>query len=260
MPFQLHIRQNIEATAEHFARSEVRDYDAATVRVGSAPDAECRIEASGFSPEHFILERSGQRFGQVLIAHPGSVTYVNGTPVEDRCVLHSGDEIRVGHWTLTFQRLYSNARRSRRFGYLSLAAKILVAAIMISELLLVTVLPRRLHQATLWEHEITRQRIATLLDQLVRDNAKAVETDPLAVALRKSVDRELQDRLSYLNEYNQVLSGAQNRRLFEELTDFAGIVGTPSAATLLSAPPAVDVDAGIRALLHRQEEGDTAHE
>ena len=61
-------------------------------RVGSAADADLRIEGSGIAPEHALLEAAN---GQAVLRHAAADVLVNGRTVR-QAVLHSGDQIAFG--------------------------------------------------------------------------------------------------------------------------------------------------------------------
>lgn len=256
MAFQLHIRQNIEAAGDHFGRDEVCRVDGSSVSVGSAPECTCRIDDPVFLGKHFTIDVTPADEAHILTPAPEAEIYLNDTPLTEPRHLYSGDVIRVGHWTLVFQRLYQQARRNRRFGLLGTAAKGFVALILISELLVVTVLPRWLYESTFWRQEVSRQRVARLLDQIARTNRKATDTDPMVAALRASIDAILAERSSYLSRYGSELSGSQHRVLYEELLQFKHLLQMAEEGRLIPDIPSVDLDSGVRAVLRANRAGD----
>ena len=141
MPFQFNIRHNIEAAADHFAEGEVRTFHERSVRVGRGEACECRLSSEEFAHEHFVVD-TGHEAGRVTLKPSvGARVYLNQKEITDEADLRSGDEIRVGHWTLCFCRLYQKVELSKRSDLMSLFARAFVAAIIIGELLVVVWLP-----------------------------------------------------------------------------------------------------------------------
>lgn len=61
-------------------------------RIGSAANADLRIEGSGIATEHALLEAAN---GQAVLRHAAADVLVNGRPVR-QAILHNGDQIVFG--------------------------------------------------------------------------------------------------------------------------------------------------------------------
>ena len=61
-------------------------------RIGSAADADLRIEGSGIAAEHALIEAAGS---QAILRQASADVLVNGQPLR-QAVLHSGDQIAFG--------------------------------------------------------------------------------------------------------------------------------------------------------------------
>ncbi len=250
MAFLLHIRENLETAGDHFGPGQVRRFDAGTVRIGSGPSCECRIEDPAFAPCHLVLKGSGSPSSRVRACpREGATTFLNGQPLAGPTPLRSGDELRVGHWTLRFQRLYEPVRRSWQFHVMSRLAQGAVALVLALEVALVAWLPRRVTQAAFLEPEIARHRIGDLLDSLNRRNREGPSPTDFERTLRREIDRELRQRGAYLAQYGDRLRAADRQRLYEELRAYDRILSALADRTLPPPLPDVDVDGGVRALL-----------
>lgn len=251
MPFQLHIRQNLEAARDHFGPGEVRTFGAGTVRIGSDASCECPLEGPEFAPCQVILEVEPGVHGAVT-ARPGegsTGTYLNQSPLDGPAVLRSGDRLRVGHWTLRFLRLHGEAARSRAFQGVAWLAKAAVVAILAAEVAIVAWLPRHLHQMALWQSQIARHRVVDILDRLERSNRKAEPVSGFEREVRVAVGRELKRRADYIAAHSDELSAERTRLLYDELLGFERLLEHLAAGTLPPALPEIDRDASVQALL-----------
>lgn len=250
MAYQLHIRQNLESAGDHFGPGRVCRFDLPQVRIGSSDACECRIEDSSFAPCHVVLRRlAGARERVAARPQEGAATFLNGQPLTSPTPLRSGDELRVGHWTLRFQRLHERVGLSLPFSLMSTLAKVAVALVLAAELLVVLWLPRRVAQSSIWGDEIARHRVTDLLDALRRRNRDSHDAADFERALRREIDRELLARSTYLAQYGDRLSAQHQRQIYAELCAFERILAALAQGTLPAALPEVDVDSGVQALL-----------
>ena len=253
MAFQLHIRQNLDSARDHFGPGEVRRFEAPVVRVGSEAASECRLEAPEFAPCHLLL-RSGVRTQNRVSACPedGATTYLNGERLMAPRALRSGDELRVGHWTLRFQSVHEEAGRNRSFNLMSGLAKAAIALILCLEFAVVLWLPRRMREVAMWKTQIEQHRIVDLLERLRRVCRETPAPGDFDRALRREIALDLQARAEYVARYGSRLGPEQTRLLHEELTDFDRLLKASTAKALPPPLPTVALDAGIRALLEEQ--------
>lgn len=251
MPFQLHIRQNLDSARDHFGPGYVRDFAAGPVRIGSGTDCECRLEATEFAACQVVLE-VGSPPASRTVAVPqesATVTYLNQAALTSPTLLRSGDELRVGHWTLRFLRVHEQASRTRPFHLLSGLAKAAVALILCGEVAMVAWLPRRMQQAAMWQTQIARHRVSDLLDRLRRTNQNSRPTGDFERSLRLEIDRELQARLEYVAAYGEQLSAERTRLLYDELLGFERVLNALAQGTLPPPLPGLELDAGVQAVL-----------
>ena len=165
--------------------------------------------------------------------------------------LWSGDELRVGHWSLFFQKVYPRVGRARHTNLLAVSAKILIGLILFSEVFLVVWLPRKMRHIAIWQTEVAKQRLALALDTLRRRNRKATSRTPFEQAAREAVQMELDARVRYLRKYDDALSPQQRESMFDDLCRLGRILDRCDAGTLVRPLATVDVDRGVRAMLDR---------
>jgi hypothetical protein len=179
----------------------------------------------------------------------GATTYLNGQPLVNPTLLRSGDELRVGHWTLRFQRLHDRAGLSRTFALMPNLARAALALILVAEVSIVLWLPRRVARASAWELQVARHRSTDLLEALRRRNRDSRSATDFEHRLRVEIDEELQARSAYVTQYGHLLSLGRYQQLYEELRAFDRILTALGQGVLPPALPEVDLDGGVRALL-----------
>ncbi len=253
MAFQLHIRQNLDAARDHFGPGEVRRFEEPLVRVGTDAACECRLETPEFAPCHVLL-RSGRRPLDRVSACPesGATTYLNGDLLTAPTPLRSGDELRVGHWTLRFQSIHVATGRKRAFNLLSGVAKAAIALVLCLEVAVVLWLPRRMREVAMWKTQVEQHRLIDMLEWLRRVCRETESADDFDRALKREIGLELQARADYVARYGSRLGPAQTRALAAELADFNRILKAVKAKALPPKLPGIELDAGVQALL---EEG-----
>lgn len=251
MAFQLHIRENLQSASDHFGPGQILRFTAETVRVGTAADCECRMaDAATFSPVHLVIRRSGGRPERVAVSpQDGAPAFLNGQPLAATTLLRSGDELRVGHWTLRFQRVHERVRVSRAFGLMSGLARLAAVLLVLGELAVLFLLPRYMSETAAWESQVARHRVTDLLESLRRRNRDSRDAGEFERALRREIDREVQLRAAYMAQYGDRLSPARQRPIYEELQAFDRLLNEVSQGTLPPPLPTLDLDAGVKAVL-----------
>jgi len=249
--FQLHIRENLQSASDHFGPGQVQRFDAETVRVGAAPDCECRMaDASTFAPCHLVIRRSAGRPDRVTVCpQEGAPAFLNGQPLTARAPLRSGDELRVGHWTLRFQRIHERVGVSVAFGLMSGFARVAAVLLIVAEAGVLFWLPGYMTRTTAWDSQVARHRVSDLLDSLRRRNRDSRDAAEFERALRRGIDREVQARASYMAQYGDRLNSARQQQIDDELRGFDRLLEALSQGTLPPPLPAIDLDAGVRAVL-----------
>ena len=249
MSFQLHIRHNLDSAADHFAAGEVRSFDRGVVRVGSAPDADVRLGEDEGLPAHFLLLSDATRGVVCLRPEPDAPVFVGQARVEGERELASGDEIRVGHWTFRFQRVYRRTGLARRSGLMSLTARALVVFILVMEIGVVAWLPRQARSAVFWEKEILQQRTLGLLDHLRAINRPRDQETDLTRAARLTVARELDALAMYLRRYEECLTRDEWGRILADLQGYGQILDRLGRGEAFQPVPPLDVESGVTAVL-----------
>lgn len=250
MAFQLHIRQNLDSARDHFGPGEVRRFEAATVRIGADAACECPLDGQEFAPCHVLLRRGARVLDRVSACpQEGATTYLNGNLLTAPTPLRSGDELRVGHWTLRFQSIHEAPGHNRPFNLMSGLAKAVIALILCLEVAVVVWLPRRMQEVAMWKTQIEQHRVIDLLEWLRRVCRETASTSDFDRALKREIGLELQARADYVARYGSRLGPAQTRLLHEELTDFDRILKAVTKKALPPALPGIELDAGVQALL-----------
>ena len=249
MRYQLSIRHNIRLVAEPFLAGAIHTYDAPLVRVGSGSQCECRLEEPEFAAVHFPLRQDSAAAAVLLEPQPGAEVFVNQVAAVGPARLSSGDEVRVGHWTLRFHKLHAPAHQASAFDGLTLLAKVLVALILVAEGAIVILLPHRLRSQRLWQEQIARQKTVMLLDRLRDENSADDAADALERNARRLVAQELDAVARYLRTNERRLTRAQWNLLYQDLLGYSQILARVEDGTVLRPAPALAADAAVRALL-----------
>ena len=249
MRFQLNIRHNLRLVADPFASSAVRTFAQENVRVGRGEQCECRLDEPGLSDVHFRIAQDAGGAEMTLFPEPGAELFLNQERVESPRVLRSGDEIRVGHWTFGFFKAYAAARHSHRCELLATIAKVLVALILLAEIAVVVLLPRRLRSERVWEEQIARQRTLLLLDRLRSEVPGAAPAGSLEASARKLTGEELDAVARYLREFEGQLQPKQWRQVYEDLAAYGATIARLAEGHLVQPIPDLDDDAAVRAVL-----------
>ena len=254
MPFQLIIRHNIESAQDHFGRADVRAYDTSPVQIGSSEQCGCRLDDDAVAPVHARIRAETERAATVEpVEQTGSTLFLNDEPLSEPRPLHSGDEIRIGHWTLRFRRLYRNPAHARRTDRLAVFAQVLLGLILVAEVGIVSWLPGRVASAQFVGKTAARQEAVMLLDRLrerCRDRRAADELRDSAFAL---VEDELDRVARYLHRYQETLSHAQIRAVRDDLLAYEGILTRLEEGKALPEAPPLRLEQAARALLREEE-------
>ena len=198
---------------------------------------------------HFVIRSSAGRSPAVLVPQSGARVFRNQQALAAEAELGSGDEIRVGHWTFRYQRVYERAQRTRQSDLLSSLAKALVAVIVLLELGIVLWFPRWMKSATVWEEAVARQRAVRLLDRLRHRTRKMQSATDLDQAAKAALTDELDSLARYVRDAEDRLSRSQWRLLFQDLTRYDTTLQRFEQGAAFKPMPLVDVDGSVRALI-----------
>lgn len=257
-PFQLIIRNNLEAARDAFGAADVRRFSVSPVRVGSGPGCECRVDSEDLAPVHYTLTASGGTTGRWrLTPHPHrtSPVFLNGETVSEPADTCSGDEVRVGHWTFRLQRVVDQVSQARRTGLIEAAAKTLLCLTVVAETLLVAWLPRQLQSVRLWELKVAQQEATFELDRL----RKVLRREPhtgmsLEDTARQLLGDELDSLARFLRQEQDHLSREQWRRVQSDLLEYGRVLGRLRDGVAFRPVPEVDVEAAVRSVVNRRSE------
>ena len=263
MPIQLSIRNNLRSAADQFGASRVCTFGDHDVTVGSAATCDCRIEDPAVAPHHLTFSPPEESTGNWTVhPRPDCVLYRDAEVLSAGDSVRSGDELRIEHWLIRFRKVHAAAVQGRRASVTATVAKLLVIIILGAELGLVVWLPRRLHEAALWEKDIARQRTTMMLDQL-RSELRAF-LPATNDTFRQSAGQLLQDELDrvarFLREHGDDLPREQWRQIRSDLDAYERVFRRMRENRLVQAPPDFDLQAGIQQVLDRERGAETERE
>ena len=250
MPFHLNIRHNTDPSADGFAPGDVRVFADGVVRFGSGPECEWQAAAEDFAPVHFSISSRDEGKDVRVRGEAGYEVFLNREPLAPgETALLSGDEIRVGHWTFRFQRLYGRPGRARRTDLFSAGAKFLVLMILVAEAGVVFWLPRQMRAAALWPEELSRQRAKHLLDGLRTACRPAETAESLSNGARAVINQDLLRIARHVREHEDAMTSADWRQVLVDLRGYQRILDRFERGTALRAMPEVDVDLAVQHVL-----------
>ncbi len=253
MPFTFVIRDNVKQTADDFAAGDSRYFDQPTVVVGTSADCDCVVDnAPEMAARHFAVTLGDQPDAYIFRPLEPAGLFLNNQAVGEQAMpITSGDEIRVGHLTFRFQAIHRAVPQARRADFLAFFAKILIAAILLAELLVVYWLPQRFQSEKLLAAQIQRQETVMLLDaqRLQARKIAGEASSELARDAGKLIYAELNTLAEFVREHEQQLWPEQWQRFYAELTQMQIILNRLGRGNAFPPAPQVDVDAAVRALV-----------
>ncbi len=254
MSFQISIKNNIDSADNHFGASEVRTFDQPLVTVGSDPSCDCMIdEQGGAQPRHLSIVRSADGRNWTVVPEIGVELFVNAVKIHTATPLRSGDEIRLGHWTLKLRNVYGAAKQARRADLTARFSQILLGLILLAEIGIVAWLPRQMKHASRWEAEIARQRAALLLDQLRRE-AETETGEPLARDAMKTVLDQLNKLAGFIRANEESLARSQWRQIEADLGKYTEIIERLKSGAAFAPMPELQVNSVIESILDLEKE------
>ena len=228
----------------------VHTFDQPIVRVGRNPDCECRLDEPELADCHFQIITDATHGSQTLRAEARCDVFINNEGLTaGELELHSGDEIRVGHWTFRFTRLYMSARRARSSDLLSLVAKVLVCMILVVEVGLVVWLPQRLQSINLWQNEVHKQRITFLLDRLRRENNDAQPRGDLEAAARQVLSSQLDHVARYVRKYESNFTRKHWQLISDDLQKYEKNMIRLRNGTAFKTIPRLSLELGVQRVI-----------
>lgn len=254
MAFQFHIRRHMDASDGVFGEGDVRTYAVERVRVGRAPECECRVDAPEFRDVHFTVLSSPEYNHIVCYPEAGAEVYLGDELLRSEHELLSGDELRVADYTFRVQRLFQSAGKRSRFGLLSIVAKVLVALILAVEVTIAAWLPCQIRATSRLQYEITRQRTLFHLDHLRAMVGGMSLTGGFEQAAHRLVAEELKTFARYLRENEQRLSREEWGQVANDLESYDIIICALRDKSAFRPLPEVNVEVGVRAALKGEAE------
>ncbi len=232
MKFQLVIKNLIRAQGNVFGNADVRNLENSAT-VGTKHDCEVRIDDKELKNDvHFFSIAFVEANPATLEPLDQTKVFVNDQPVQEPTTLLSGDEIRVGHWTFRFQKNRRKAGVARRADALATLAKLLLATILVTEVLMATWLPKKLEAEKIATAEILQQQTVMLLDELRSQLRRKInktadqsgEPQNRNHAAMKLVAAELDTIAEYIRNNNGKLKQEQWPPLYAQLQRFQTLI------------------------------------
>ena len=250
MAVQLVIRHNLSENEATFQPGELRTFAQPVIRIGRADSLECSLpDAADLPLAIATLQLDAATDAWSLIPAAEAPLFHNRDAVAGTVPLRTGDELRCGHWTFRFHKVLPDVRYAKAADSLSFVAKLLVGLILVAELGIVSWLPRQVQAARLWEIEITRQRVALLMDDLREENSRTTARNEVEQAARKLVGDQLDDLAGYIRSNQYGLSREQWRTVSEDLQAYQRILALLRQGTPIGQVPPLETEPALRALL-----------
>lgn len=256
MDIQLSIRHNLPSGDDLFAPARVVRFDPGrAVSVGADAACDCPIDdPATFAPRHFdvVPKRRGSGWTLQVRGEEGETgeTYVNGKRAERETPLNSGDEIRVGHWTLLFHKIPSPGEYRVRRDMASRVTPVLLSAAVIAELVLIAWLPYRLQASSLWEAGRLRQETALAADALRAELRRAeAESGSMAEAAYELLGREMRALADYLHEHGRRLPKDEWQAVRATVSEYRKIKERVDLGLVVQPLPELTVDRAVQAAM-----------
>lgn len=253
VPFKFVIRHNIENATDDFGSGDVRHFEALPVTVGAGRQCDCRVDTPAELNDIEFSVSSGQAPDTFRILPEGNrPVYLNAAAVTGETELHSGDEIRVGHFTFRFQRERASAGQGRRAGVLGRLAQALIVLILLAEISVVYWLPREFQSQQLLALQISKQDTILLVDQLRQKAREAVqpgETASLSSSAALLAGEELDRMSQFIRTHENQLTDLQWRRLRRDLALMRHVLAAADTRTVSAAAPEPPVGSALEAVL-----------
>lgn len=258
MEVQLSIRHNLPAEGDVLGAARVERFAAGQpLSVGAAADCDCRIaDAEAFSPHHFELRPPEGRHGEWTV-QPGTDSgefFLNGRNAGGGERIRSGDEFRVGHWTLQFHRVPTPGEYRHRPDWAAGVNRLLVTAVLVCELAVILWLPQHLQSSSLWETGRLRQDTALAIDALRRElKHPEGEEGSTAAAAYEVLAAEL-DRISlFLHKHSHQMGRDQWQEVRRTVEQSRRIKDRIDQGVLLQPLPKPDLATAVQAVLSEND-------
>ncbi len=259
MEIQVSIRNNLRDDGGPFVAARVERFEAnRALSFGAAADCDCRIDDSqAFLPRHFELcpPASGGRTWTLRTASDEAEVFINGEPAADGQQVRSGDELRVGHWTLLVHRTPRPGEYRFRRDRSGVVNRLLVAAVLVGELIVIVWLPQHLQASSLWETGRLRQETSLLIDNL-RSELKPgnAPEDRMESAAYRLLAREVDHLSRFLQQHGRQLQHEQWRDVRHSVEQYRRIKDRIDHGLLVQPLPQINMQTAVQAVLNNQAE------
>jgi len=260
LSFQVNIRHNVDAASDEFGGGTVRFLEGRRARIGGAPDCECPISDPELPGLVCTILAEAGCYRVVFADETTSLpTFLNDSAVSGEAGLVSGDEIRIGHWTLRFQKVYDPVAHARDGGLLAAVTRVCVSLIFVGEIGVVAWLQLYMRRAALSGEDVSRHWAVIMVDSLRSANTVAEPADELERAARETLGRHLDRMARYIRTHEDNLSRRQWKALSEQIRKYVWVNVCLTNHTAFSPIPPLATDAGVRAALGMPIEDEPAN-
>lgn len=260
MELHVSIRNNLRTDGDPFGATRVERFETdRTLSFGASDECDCRIEdPEAFLPRHFELfpPKSGGRAWTLRTVSDEAGVFINGEHAADGQQVRSGDELRVGHWTLLVHRIPRPGEYRFRQDRSGVVNRLLVVAILLVELIVIAWLPQHLQASSLWRTGRLRQETSLLIDELSNDlkpgNAPKGRLESAAYSLLAG---EVDHLSEFLHEHGRQLEHEQWREVRHSVEQYQRIKDRIDHGLLVRPLPKIDMETAVQAVLdnHRNE-------
>ncbi|MFW5802865.1 MAG: hypothetical protein ACOCWJ_03010 [Verrucomicrobiota bacterium] len=259
MELHISIRNNLREGGDPFDAARVERFEAdRSLSFGAADDCDCQIDDPAVFPaRHFELlpPPSGGRSWTLRTISDEVAVFINGEQAADGQPVGSGDELRVGHWTLLVHRIPSPGEYQFRSDRSGVVNRLLVVAILVSELIVIVWLPQHLQASSLWETGRLRQETSLLLDELSNElKAEKTPEERLESEAYSLLAREVDHLSRFLQEHGRQLEREQWRDVRHSVEQYRRIKDRVDHGLLVQPLPQIDMEAAVQAVLKSQTE------
>ena len=221
------IRIQIFAPTKEGGKEKINDQilDKKSISIGSQKKHDVCL--SEFKNVNIIIEKGDESGYLLKKKSKNEKVKINDLIIEDgETTLRNGDLIQIENYQLRFNIQFDRASHSRKIGLISYLSTALILSILIAELSILVILPKKIENLQIWSLEVVKQRTLELLDNLRYrcSHPDQVRTDPFYIETVKLLANELDKMATYLRRYEAELQTKQITELYRDISSFEQIL------------------------------------
>jgi len=251
LPFLLNIIQNTEKDANPFTKGDSRIFSQSPTTVGSSKKNHCPINDDAIATKHFQINYNQQTSTATIIPFPNCPLILNQQPIQKPTNINSGDEITVGNTTIQFNKLFNKVGQNRYTNILTTFTKILLALILIYEIGIVIILPKKLNKIGAMKEAELHQTVIINLEKLrnITTQYQVKKEDNINLAAKAAIIRELNLLANYIRENEPDFNYEQWQTLNTQVQNFTKVVDKLKNGEIISNLPTVKIDEAVNKTL-----------